>query len=169
VRIVRVTQGQVSDGRLALSHPFVARDQQRLDAGQVNSPKELEGLQQEIQKGRAAERKLAQFREEIKRYPTFAKLLWWRTYVPMRMRALGLQLGDGVEFFGQPNREETIYRSKAVGEPPLMLALSAFQALRDAIASVGDYELAPRLDAPATDERILAAVEDIRTRASSHD
>ena len=38
----------------------------------------------------------------------------------------------------EPNREETIYRSKAVGEPPFMLALSAFQALRDAIASVGD-------------------------------
>ena len=73
-----------------------------------------------------------------------------------------------VEFFGQPNREETIFRSKAVGEPPFMLALSAFQALRDAIASVAGDKLAPRLDAPATDERILAAVEDIRTRARAH-
>ena len=45
---------------------------------------------------------------------------------------------SSVEFFGEPNREETIYRSKAVGEPPLMLALSAFHALRDAVASVGD-------------------------------
>ena len=43
-----------------------------------------------------------------------------------------------------------------------MLALSAFHALRDAVASVGDYRLAPRLDAPATDERILAAVEEHR-------
>ena len=44
-----------------------------------------------------------------------------------------------VEFYGAPNREETIHRSKAVGEPPLMLALSGFHALRDAIASVADY------------------------------
>ena len=43
-----------------------------------------------------------------------------------------------VEFFGAPNREETIHRSKAVGEPPLMLALSVFHALRDAVASAGD-------------------------------
>ena len=48
-----------------------------------------------------------------------------------------------------------------------MLALSAFQAFRDAVASVGDSQLSPRLDAPATDERILAAVEDVRTRARS--
>ena len=41
-------------------------------------------------------------------------------------------------FYGAPNREETIHRSKAVGEPPLMLALSGFHALRDAIASVAD-------------------------------
>ena len=51
-----------------------------------------------------------------------------------------------VEFFDAPNREDTIYRSKAVGEPPFMLALSAFQALRDALASVADYRAlaAPR-------------------------
>ena len=69
-----------------------------------------------------------------------------------------------VEFFGEPNREETIHRSKAVGEPPLMLALSGFQALRDAIASTVDYRVAPRLSAPATPERVLAAVAEIRTR-----
>jgi xanthine dehydrogenase large subunit len=63
-----------------------------------------------------------------------------------------------VEFYGVPNREETIHRSKAVGEPPLMLALSGFHALRDAIASAADYRFAPRLSAPATPERILAAV-----------
>ncbi|HSC98515.1 MAG TPA: xanthine dehydrogenase molybdopterin binding subunit [Casimicrobiaceae bacterium] len=69
-----------------------------------------------------------------------------------------------VAFFGAPNREETIHRSKAVGEPPLMLALSAFHALRDAIASVVDRRVAPRLSAPATPERVLNAIEEIRRR-----
>ncbi|MDH4056020.1 MAG: xanthine dehydrogenase molybdopterin binding subunit [Gammaproteobacteria bacterium] len=55
-----------------------------------------------------------------------------------------------------PNREDTIYRSKAVGEPPLMLALSAFHAIRDAIAS-DDYPM-PDLQAPATPEAILKAL-----------
>ena len=54
------------------------------------------------------------------------------------------------------NREKTIYRSKAVGEPPFMLALSVFHALRDAIAG-GDRPL-PDLQAPATPEAILRAL-----------
>ncbi|NNF40715.1 MAG: xanthine dehydrogenase molybdopterin binding subunit [Woeseiaceae bacterium] len=54
------------------------------------------------------------------------------------------------------NLEDTIYRSKAVGEPPLMLALSAFHAIRDAIS---DGELpAPALHAPATPESVLRAI-----------
>ncbi|MEE4161611.1 MAG: xanthine dehydrogenase molybdopterin binding subunit [Woeseiaceae bacterium] len=53
------------------------------------------------------------------------------------------------------NAEETIYRSKAVGEPPLMLGLSAFHAIRDAIATPG--QPAPPLDAPATPEAVLRA------------
>ncbi len=57
---------------------------------------------------------------------------------------------------GSPNREDTIYRSKAVGEPPLMLALSAFHAIRDAIAS--DDCPMPDLQAPATPEAILKAL-----------
>ena len=64
------------------------------------------------------------------------------------------------------NREETIFRSKAVGEPPLMLAISVFSALWDAVASVGEHRLAPDLDAPATPERVLMAVEDIRARSA---
>jgi len=56
-----------------------------------------------------------------------------------------------------PNSEDTIYRSKAVGEPPLMLALSAFHAIRDAIAT--DDCPAPDLQAPATPEAILHAIE----------
>jgi xanthine dehydrogenase large subunit len=60
------------------------------------------------------------------------------------------------------NREETIHRSKAVGEPPLMLAISVFSALTDAVASVGGYQLMPGLDAPATPERVLAACEAVK-------
>jgi len=56
------------------------------------------------------------------------------------------------------NREETIYRSKAVGEPPLMLSLSVFHAIRDAVASVGGDKARPHLDAPATPEAVLRAV-----------
>jgi len=62
------------------------------------------------------------------------------------------------------NREQTIHRSKAVGEPPLMLAISVFSALTDAVASVGGHAVMPDLDAPATPERTLAAVEDVRRR-----
>ncbi|MFC4273395.1 xanthine dehydrogenase molybdopterin binding subunit [Sneathiella chungangensis] len=59
------------------------------------------------------------------------------------------------------NVEETIFRSKAVGEPPLMLAISAFNAIADAISSIADYRLYPDLDAPATPERILKAAQRI--------
>jgi xanthine dehydrogenase large subunit len=55
------------------------------------------------------------------------------------------------------NREDTIYRSKAVGEPPFMLAISVFQAIRDAIAT--DSNPLPELDAPATPEAVLRAIE----------
>ena len=65
-----------------------------------------------------------------------------------------------------PNREATIFHSKAVGEPPLMLAISVFLAIRDAIASLADYRFAPSLDAPATPERVLAAVDAMRRRAA---
>ena len=68
-------------------------------------------------------------------------------------------------FWAGENREATIHRSKAVGEPPLMLAISVFSALTDAVASVAGHRVTPDLDAPATPERILAAVEDVRRRA----
>ncbi|MBK20052.1 MAG: xanthine dehydrogenase molybdopterin binding subunit [Rhodospirillaceae bacterium] len=64
-----------------------------------------------------------------------------------------------------PNREPTIFRSKAIGEPPLMLALSVWLALRDAVASVGGHGHLPNLDAPATAEAVLMAVADIQERA----
>ena len=62
---------------------------------------------------------------------------------------------------GSANREKTIYRSKAVGEPPLMLALSAFHAIRDAVAS--DDTDRPDLQAPATPENILRALRGDRS------
>jgi xanthine dehydrogenase large subunit len=71
------------------------------------------------------------------------------------------------EWFGEPNREDTIHRSKAIGEPPLMLALSVFHALREAVASVADYRLSPKLDAPCTNEAILFAVQDLAGRATA--
>lgn len=60
------------------------------------------------------------------------------------------------------NREDTIFRSKAVGEPPLMLGISVFHALRDAVASVAGGAVRPPLDAPATPEAVLGAIEALR-------
>ncbi|WP_435231504.1 xanthine dehydrogenase molybdopterin binding subunit [Pseudopelagicola sp. nBUS_20] len=57
------------------------------------------------------------------------------------------------------NRELTIKRSKAVGEPPFMLPICVFEALGMAVASLIDYAECPRLDAPATPERLLMAIE----------
>jgi len=61
-----------------------------------------------------------------------------------------------------PNREHTIYNSKAVGEPPFMLGMSVWSALKDAIASIADYKVSPTLDTPATPERVLWSVEAIK-------
>ncbi|TKW65574.1 MAG: xanthine dehydrogenase molybdopterin binding subunit [Paracoccus denitrificans] len=63
------------------------------------------------------------------------------------------------------NPERTIKRSKAVGEPPFMLGISVWEALGHAVASIADYRVAPHLDAPATPEEVLKAVERIRGRA----
>jgi xanthine dehydrogenase large subunit len=62
------------------------------------------------------------------------------------------------------NAEDSIFRSKAVGEPPLMLAISVFHALKDAVASIGAYRLSPKLNAPATPQEIFGAVVELRTR-----
>ncbi|NOX39252.1 MAG: xanthine dehydrogenase molybdopterin binding subunit, partial [Alphaproteobacteria bacterium] len=60
------------------------------------------------------------------------------------------------------NQEPTIYRSKAVGEPPFMLGISAYLALCDAVVACGDGTSYPDLDAPATAERVLFAVKSQR-------
>nr|WP_298414476.1 xanthine dehydrogenase molybdopterin binding subunit [uncultured Halomonas sp.] len=63
---------------------------------------------------------------------------------------------------GHPNSQASIYRSKAVGEPPFMLGISVWSALRDALASLVDYRYCPRLDTPATPERVLMAAQSLR-------
>jgi len=59
------------------------------------------------------------------------------------------------------NQEPTIHRSKAVGEPPLMLAISVFSALSRAVASVVDGKRQTGLNAPATPEQILMTIQDL--------
>lgn len=98
--------------------------------------------------------------------------LWWdkegrlRTHAPStykiplasdRPKVFNVKLAEWSE-----NKERTIKRSKAVGEPPFMLGISVFEAIGHAVASVADYRECPRLDAPATPERVLKAVERLR-------
>ena len=69
-----------------------------------------------------------------------------------------------VDLWPEPNREDNVFGSKAVGEPPFMLAISVYEALRDAIASVG-HGSAVRLTAPATAENVLTALQTARQSA----
>nr|MBP7567467.1 xanthine dehydrogenase molybdopterin binding subunit [Burkholderiaceae bacterium] len=65
------------------------------------------------------------------------------------------------ELWPEPNPEESVFRSKAVGEPPFMLAISVWEAIREAVSATradGDA----RLDAPATAERVLGALSAAR-------
>ena len=67
-----------------------------------------------------------------------------------------------VDLWPEPNREDSIYRSKAVGEPPLMLAISVWEALRDAVAATGHSphgaDNRVQMNAPATPEAVLRAI-----------
>ena len=98
--------------------------------------------------------------------------LWWdgkgrlRTHAPStykiplasdRPKIFNVALTDWSEAY-----EPTIHRSKAVGEPPLPLGISVLHALSDAVASVADHKICPRLDAPATPERVLMAIERLK-------
>jgi xanthine dehydrogenase large subunit len=75
-----------------------------------------------------------------------------------RPKRLDIALWDGA------NAEATIHRSKAVGEPPFMLAISVFSALTQAVAAAAPDKGLPALDAPATPERILAAIAELQAR-----
>jgi xanthine dehydrogenase large subunit len=60
------------------------------------------------------------------------------------------------------NPEDTMFHSKAVGEPPFMLAIAAWCAIKDAVASLANYRVQPNIDAPATPERVLWGVEQMK-------
>ncbi|GLK89491.1 xanthine dehydrogenase molybdopterin binding subunit [Pseudomonas turukhanskensis] len=60
------------------------------------------------------------------------------------------------------NPEDTVFHSKAVGEPPFMLGIAAWCAIKDAVASLADYRVQPLIDAPATPERVLWGVEQMK-------
>ena len=60
----------------------------------------------------------------------------------------------------EANREDNVFGSKAVGEPPFMLAISVYEALRDAVAAVAPEDRRPVvLHAPATPESVMRAVQ----------
>jgi xanthine dehydrogenase large subunit len=65
-----------------------------------------------------------------------------------------------VALFNNANRENTIYHSKAVGEPPLMLGIAVFAAIADALHSLAPGKSVP-LGAPATAESILRTVQEL--------
>jgi len=70
-----------------------------------------------------------------------------------------------VEIFKQgKNKEKVINKAKTTGEPPLMLAMSVFYAIKDAIASAEKYKVTPILDAPATPEKILMSLKELKNR-----
>ncbi len=70
-----------------------------------------------------------------------------------------------VEIFKQgKNKEKVVNKSKTTGEPPLMLAMSVFYAIKDAIASVGKNKIIPILDAPATPEKVLMSIRNLKNK-----
>jgi xanthine dehydrogenase large subunit len=103
--------------------------------------------------------------------------LWWddkgrlRTHAPStykiplasdRPKVFNVALTDWSQAY-----EPTIHRSKAVGEPPLPHGMAVLHALSDAVASVADHKICPRLDAPATPERVLMAIERLKKEAKA--
>jgi xanthine dehydrogenase large subunit len=103
--------------------------------------------------------------------------LWWdkagalKTHAPSTYKipvARDLPADFRVRIYDRSEvKVETVHRSKAVGEPPFMLANAVWLALKDAVAASGDHAVVPRLDAPATPERVLMAIEDVRARAKA--
>jgi xanthine dehydrogenase large subunit len=106
-------------------------------------------------------------------YLTSEELVWdsqgrLRTHAPSTYKiptAGDLPAQWNVRLFDRPNHVPTIHRSKAVGEPPLMLALSVWFAIADAVASLRDYRRAARMTAPATPEQVLVACDEMRASA----
>ncbi|MEW6762321.1 MAG: xanthine dehydrogenase molybdopterin binding subunit [Pseudomonadota bacterium] len=102
--------------------------------------------------------------------------LWWNpagklmTHAPSTYKIPGISdcpQDFRVRLFKNRNVEDSIHRSKAVGEPPLLLPFSVFFAIRDAVSSVGGHKVNPPLNAPATCEEILRAVAAVESAASA--
>ena len=100
--------------------------------------------------------------------------LWWNaagklmTHAPSTYKIPGVSdcpEDFRVRLFDNANVEDSIHRSKAVGEPPLLLPFSVFFAIRDAISAVGEHKVNPPLNAPATCEAILDAVTFVEAAA----
>ncbi len=114
----------------------------------------------------------------------FVQGLGWLTHEELKWDEKGQLLTDGpatykipaigdmpdvfnVELLADsPNAEATIFHSKAVGEPPLMLAISAFAAIRDAIAATVGHKQFPPLNSPATPEEVLRVCQQLKSQHS---
>jgi xanthine dehydrogenase large subunit len=72
-----------------------------------------------------------------------------------------------VKLYDTANVEDSIHRSKAVGEPPLLLPFSVLLAIRDAVSAVGGHRIDPPLTAPATSESILRAIDAVRRQENT--
>ena len=100
--------------------------------------------------------------EELVWHPTTGALL---THAPSTYKiptANDTPAHFKVALYEAPNPADTIHRSKAVGEPPLLLPFSALLAIRDAVSAVGGHRVDPPLRAPATPEAVLDAIEALR-------
>jgi xanthine dehydrogenase large subunit len=100
--------------------------------------------------------------EELYWHPQTGKLM---THAPSTYKiptASDVPEAFTVKLFTNRNVEDTIHRSKAVGEPPLLHPFSVFLAIRDAVSAVGAHRVNPPLRAPATPEAILDAVDAVK-------
>ncbi|WP_447046312.1 xanthine dehydrogenase molybdopterin binding subunit [Vreelandella sp. H-I2] len=113
----------------------------------------------------------------------FIQGMGWLTSEELKWNDKGVLLSDGPATYkiptfgdlpaifnvslleGHPNSMASLYRSKAVGEPPFMLGISVWSALRDALSSLTGYTVSPHLDTPATPERVMLAANTIREKA----
>ena len=101
--------------------------------------------------------------------------LWWNkagklmTHAPSTYKIPGISdcpRDFRVRLFKNRNASDSIHRSKAVGEPPLLLPFSVFYAIRDAVSAAGGHKVNPPLNAPATSEAILRAVDVVQAASA---
>ena len=100
--------------------------------------------------------------EELKWHPTSGLLM---THAPSTYKiptANDCPAEFHVALYEADNPSDTVHRSKAVGEPPLLLPFSVFFAIRDAVSALGGHRTHPPLRAPATAEAVLDAIQAVR-------